>query len=126
MENPKGKFYVFKTIDKEGRTMFLQHLVSPSIGGRTLSMTSFPEFGWRGQTKLDIAKTKALIAVQKCGIAEAEWKLEQYEMDIDTPSWARQPEKKDYKNLLPNDFTLDLTEKEEIELLNYKKSLENE
>lgn len=130
MEKLKGKFFVFKTIDKDGRTMYLQHLVSPSIGGRALSMTSFPEFGWRGQTKLDIAKVRALIAVQSCGIRDADWTLEQYEMEMDTPSWARQPEKKEYKNLLPelfaSGFTLDLNEKEEKELSIYKKSLEDE
>lgn len=125
MEALKSKFYCFRTIDKQGRVMYLQHLVSPSIGGRQLSMTSFPEFGWRGQTKLEIAKTMALIQIQSCGIKEADWELVQYEMDVDTPSWSRQPEKKEYENLLPKDFKLELTAKEKEELITYQESLKS-
>lgn len=123
MEKIKSKFYVFKTIDRKGRTMYLQHLVSPSCGDKELTMSSFPEFGWRGQTMLDVAKIRELIKIQFDSIRNAKWELCQYLMDVDTPSWALPPKKIEYENLLPEGFEIILTEKEEQELIRYKEKL---
>lgn len=117
MEQRKTTFFLFrrKRDGKEGYE-YIQFLQSPSYtGGLTLSC--WPEYAWRGQSQMDVLKMKFMISISP--YKDKDWELVKFEMDMDVPSWAKQPEPKVYESLPIKKFCR-LTEKEEAELEDYK------
>lgn len=95
---PKDTFYLFRRERTSGEGYeYIQHLISPSHDDG-LSTSCYPEYAWRGQTLLDIKKMKYLISIHRY-YKDSDWELVKYEMEIDTPSWSHQPERKEYDNL---------------------------
>lgn len=95
---PKDTFYLFKRKRKEQEGYeYIQHIVSPSHDNG-LSTSCWPEYAWRGNTLLDIKKMKYLISINPF-YKDSDWELVKYEMEIETPSWSHQPERKEYENL---------------------------
>lgn len=95
---PKDTFYLFRRKRKEQEGYeYIQHIVSPSHDNG-LSTSCWPEYAWRGNTLLDIKKMKYLISINPF-YKDSDWELVKYEMEIETPSWPHQPERKEYENL---------------------------
>ena len=95
---PKDTFYLFRRERKEQEGYeYIQHIVSPSHDNG-LSTSCWPEYAWRGNTLLDIKKMKYLISINLF-YKDSDWELVKYEMEIETPSWSHQPERKEYENL---------------------------
>ena len=95
---PKDTFYLFRRERKEQEGYeYIQHIVSPSHDNG-LSTSCWPEYAWRGNTLLDIKKMKYLISINPFQTDSA-WELVKYEMEIETPSWSHQPERKEYECL---------------------------
>lgn len=117
---PKDTFYLFRRERTNGVGYeYIQHLVSPSHDDG-LSTSCYPEYAWRGQTLLDIKKMKYLISIHRY-YKDSDWELVKYEMEIDTPSWSHQPERKEYDNLYDSQKKWrKLSDKEERELEDYK------
>lgn len=115
---PKDTFYLFRRERTHGVGYeYIQHLVSPSHDDG-LSTSCYPEYAWRGQTLLDIKKMKYLISIHRY-YKDSDWELVKYEMEVDTPSWACQPEKIEYESL-PIGKWCKLSDKEKQELEEYK------
>lgn len=115
---PKDTFYLFRRKRKEGEGYeYIQHVVSPSHNDG-LSTSCWPEYSWRGQTLLDIEKMKYLISIHRY-YKDSDWELVKYEMEVDAPSWAYQPERKEYE-CLHIGLLRKLSDKEERELEDYK------
>lgn len=115
----KQRFFLFrrKRDNQEGYE-YIQHMTSPSHDG-VLSNSCWPEFAWRGQTALDVEKMKYMISISKY-YRDKVWELVEYEMERDTPSWALQPERIDYKNHFKGLRELTPKEKEELEAYKIK------
>lgn len=95
---PKDTFYLFRRERTQGEGYeYIQHLISPSHDDG-LSTSCYPEYAWRGQTLLDIKKMKYLISLHRY-YKDSDWELVKYEMEVDTPSWSHQPERKEYECL---------------------------
>lgn len=95
---PKDTFYLFRRKRKEQEGYeYIQHIVSPSHDNG-LSTSCWPEYAWRGNALLDIKKMKYLISINPF-YKDSDWELVKYEMEIETPSWSHQPERKEYENL---------------------------
>ena len=95
---PKDTFYLFRRERKEQEGYeYIQHIVSSSHDNG-LSTSCWPEYAWRGNTLLDIKKMKYLISINPF-YKDSDWELVKYEMEIETPSWSHQPERKEYECL---------------------------
>lgn len=95
---PKDMFYLFRRERKEQEGYeYIQHIVSPSHDNG-LSTSCWPDYAWRGQDLLDIKKMKYLISINPF-YKDSDWELVKYEMEIETPSWSHQPERKEYECL---------------------------
>lgn len=117
---PKDTFYLFRR-KREGQEgyEYIPHIVSQSHDDG-LSTSCYPEYAWRGQTLLDIKKMKYLISIHRY-YKDSDWELVKYEMEIDTPSWSHQPERKEYDNLYDSRKKWrKLSDKEKQELEEYK------
>lgn len=116
----KDTFYLFRRKRKEGEGYeYIQHVVSPSHNDG-LSTSCWPEYSWRGRTLLDIEKMKYLISIHRY-YKDSDWELVKYEMEVDVPSWANRPERKEYDNLYDSQLKWrKLSDKEERELEDYK------
>lgn len=116
----KDTFYLFRRERKEGEGYeYIQHVVSPSHNDG-LSTSCWPEYSWRGRTLLDIEKMKYLISIHRY-YKDSDWELVKYEMEVDVPSWANRPERKEYDNLYDSRSKWPkLSDKEERELEDYK------
>ena len=117
---PKDTFYLFRRERTSGEGYeYIQHLISPSHDDG-LSTSCYPEYAWRGQNLLDIKKMKYLISINPF-YKDSDWELVKYEMEIETPSWSHQPEKKGYDNLYDSRKKWrKLSDKEREELEEYK------
>jgi hypothetical protein len=122
---PKDTFYLFRRKRKEQEGYeYIQHIVSPSHDNG-LSTSCCPEYAWRGNTLLDIKKMKYLISINPF-YKDSDWELVKYEMEIETPSWSHQPERKEYECLhigkwrkLSNDECVELEEYKQFAIKKY-------
>ena len=115
---PKDIFYLYRRERKDGEGYeYIQHLISPSHDDG-LSTSCYPEYAWRGQTLLDIKKMQYLISLHRY-YKDSDWELVKYEMEVDTPSWSHQLERKEYECLNIGKWRK-LSDKERQELEEYK------
>ena len=117
MEGWTRDFYLFrrKRDNHEGYE-YIQFLQSPSYRGG-LTLTCWPEYAWRGTTQMDMLKMKAMINMSH--YRDKGFELVKYNMDYDTPSWAKQPEPREYE-CLPIGPWERLTPEQEKELEEYE------
>lgn len=95
----KSNFYLLRALDDKGTAWYVQRIFSPSID-MGVTLTTWPEYAWRGETALDVAKVKYLVA--RSSYSDLNWETVQYYMDVDQVSWAAYPalEPRQYENLI--------------------------
>jgi len=82
MDTPKGNFYLLRSVDKEGKTIYAQNW-NNGIVRDSLSISHWAEICYRTLNLVDILKLNILIQVFNNFMNGYEWEVVMYEMPLE-------------------------------------------